>query len=246
MPDSDRSSQRDDATHNQWAGGRYAEVRREAERSAEIRGGIAPGASVITEYGLLPHYDVAGGEVDIGRFLAGEPEPMVEYVLAPVPRAGRVLRLQADIYQPWQIAAATIRTAGSAVVELADGLRGRGVGLEIVVTAQLTAAATGSRYETGIVVQRPNEPFDVSRLAFAIAHPGMTRRLLFSIMEHEPWEARQEFGIRSGEGYGRVSPRRWRDTDFYVALTDAVLAEGWAQQQLDSCESGSGYLQPIR
>lgn len=233
MPDSDRSSQRDERSANEWAGGTYAGVRRAAEVSTEVRERIAMGGRMITEYGLAPLYGVAGGEVDVGRYLAGEPESMVEYVLQPITRAGKVLRLQADISQPWVIPAATIRAAGNAVVGLADALRARGVGLEIVVTAQVTAKTPGYRHETRIVVQRPEEPFDVSRLAFAIAHPGMTRRLWFSILEHEPSQARELFGVRTGGGYGCPAPRRWDDTDFYVALTDEILADGWAQEQVD-------------
>lgn len=233
MREFDRTSQRNVPSYNGWAGGTYPEVRREAEVSTEVRGGIGPGRSTITEYALAPHYDVAGGEVDVGRFLAGEPASMVEYVLQPITRAGNVLRLQVEVSQPWTIPAATIRGAGNAVVELADGLRGRGIGLEILVTAQVTGSTPGNRHETGIVLQRPNEPFDVSRLAFAIAHPGMIRRLWFSIMEHEPWEIREQFNVRSDKGYGYPSPRRWDETDFYVALTGTVLADGWAQEQIE-------------
>jgi len=83
------------------------------------------------------------------------------------------------------------------------------------------------------MIQSPNEPFDVSRLAFAIAHPSMTRRLLFSLLEHESWQVREEFGTSLEKGYGRPSPRRWNGTDFYVALTGAVLADDWAQDQID-------------
>jgi len=228
-----RRSQRSEPVRNDWAGGTYPEVRRDAEASTEVLAGIASSAGPITEYGLAPHYDVAGGEVDVGRFLEGEPESMVEYVLQPMNGAGRVLRLQADLSQSWRIPAAAIRAAGDAVVALADGLRARGVGLEILVTAQVTGATPGSRHETGIMIQRPNEPFDVSRLAFAIAHPGMTRRLLFSLLEHEPRQVREEFGASLDRGYGHPSPRRWNGIDFYVALTGAVLADDWAQDQID-------------
>lgn len=94
-----------------------------------------------------------------------------------------------------------------------------------------TGATPGSRHETSMMIQRPNELFDVSRLAFAIAHPGMTRRLLFSLLEHESWQVREEVGASLDRGYGRPSPRRWNETDFYVALTGAVLADDWAQDQ---------------
>lgn len=232
MLEADRSSQRDEQSHNDWAGGTYPEVRREAEASTRIRGGIARGNSIVTEYALAPHFDVAGGEVDVGRALAGEPESMVEYVLQPISRAGKVLRLQLEVSQPWQVPAAAIRATGNAVVELADGLRARGVGLEILVTAQVAGTTPGNRHETGIVVQRPSEPFDVSRVAFAIGHPGMTRRLWFSILEHEPSAVRDEFRICLGRGYGRVSPQRWERTDFYVALTGAMLPDDWAQEHI--------------
>lgn len=232
MPERQRASQTDERSRNDWAGGTFADVRREAEASMQVVGAIATASTPITEYGLAAHYDVAGGEVDVGRFLAGEPESMVEYVLAPLSRAGRVLRLQVDVSQSWKVASSAIRAAGNAVVALADGLRARGLGLEIVVTAQIDAGTPVSRHETGIVVQKPNEPFDVSRLAFAIAHPGMTRRLWFSTLEHEPWDVREQFGISLGRSYGLVSPRQWERTDAYVELTAAALADGWAQDQI--------------
>jgi len=145
MPELERASQRDRASTNEWAGGTYRDVRRAAEVSTEVHGQIARTSSPVTAYGLAPRYDVAGGEVDIGRYLAGEPESMVEYALQPLSRAGRVLRLQVEVSQSWRVAAATIRAIGNAVVALADGLRVRGVGLEIAVTAQVTGETPGHR-----------------------------------------------------------------------------------------------------
>src|SRR6266567_585901 len=42
---------------------------------------------------FAPVFDVAGGDVDVARYLSGEPECMVDYPLTPTSKVGRVITL---------------------------------------------------------------------------------------------------------------------------------------------------------
>src|SRR6266704_3583274 len=42
---------------------------------------------------FVPTFDVCGVDVDVARYLSGEPECMVDYPLTPIVKAGRVITL---------------------------------------------------------------------------------------------------------------------------------------------------------
>lgn len=138
--------------------------------------------------------DVQGGAVDMGGFMAGEPECMMTW---------------ADQDGPHQIVHFTIDPGASGAVS-SNSIIARGA----IIAATIDALeAAGHRCAVDIVwsgtAQRPlqvwcpikdaQDPLDIERLAFAVAHPSFTRRLMFAHLENDP--ARNQLGYNSG--YGR-------------------------------------------
>jgi len=201
--------------------------------------GIAAGG-VGCSFGLAldASYDASGDEVDVGRYLSGDPDNMIVYSLQPAPGCGRVVTLQVDVGAEWAVPCAEIRSHGAAAFALADGLRAHGLGLDVYVTYRVVAPSSPGRHSWQMVVkvQSSDEPFDASRVEFAMTHPAMQRRLGFSLCELEMDHVRRLFRFGAGMGYGQPQPRRLPDADCYLPRKERLAAhggpEGWIESQL--------------
>lgn len=183
-------------------------------------------------------YDVSGAEVDMGRYLSGDPENMVVYTLRPAPHCGRVVALQVDVGAEWDVPCAKIRSQGAAAFGLADALRAYALGLDVYVTERVVSPSSPSRHswQTVVKVQCSDEPFDASRIEFALTHPAMLRRLMFSLAELETDYIRQLFRFFPGGSYGVPQPRALPHVDVYLPRHRRLAAhggtEGWIESQL--------------
>jgi hypothetical protein len=187
-------------------------------------------------------YDASGDEVDVGRYLDGDPDNMIVYHLQPAPRHGRVVTLQVDVGAEWDIPCAEIRSHGAAAFGLADALRARGLGLDVYVTARMVPPSRRGHdfWQMVVKVQSSEAPFDASRVEFAVTHPAMLRRLGFSLAELETDHIRRlfQFGASLGDGiYGVPQPRRLPDVDVYLPREERLAAhggaKGWIESQLE-------------
>jgi len=237
LPDVARSSRDNDAGFH---GTSTWEAAVELARDAAISPvGIAAGGTGGT-FGLVldASYDASGAEVDVGRYLSGDPDNMIVYGLKPARRCGRVVTLQVDVSVSHDVPCAEIRSHGAAAFALADVLRERGLGLDVYVTRRVVPRSSPSRHSWQMVVkvQSSEAPFDASRVEFAMTHPAMLRRLAFSLAELEMDPIRRLFRFGAGMGYGVPQPRRLADVDVYLPrherLADHGGAEGWIESQL--------------
>lgn len=136
--------------------------------------------------------DVAGSEVDIDRYLTGEPECMIESIPLTISRHGRAVRLVVPISYSAGTDSAKVLRRGSAVVALADLLAKAQHPLEVWAAITLTTkhgkANSGKNtvrpdFVDLVRVQAADEPLDVARLLFILAHPAGFRRLGFRSIE---------------------------------------------------------------
>lgn len=199
---------------------------------------VAGGSGRSFGLALDASYDVSGAEVDVARYLSGEPDNMIEYALKPAPRSGRVVALQVDVGAEWDVPCAEIRSHGAAALGLADVLRRHALGLDVYVTWCVVPPASQSRHSWQMVVkvQSSDEPFDASRVEFAITHPAMLRRLSWSLAELEVDSVRRLFGFEREKGYGVPRPRALPTVDVYLPRDEPLAAhggaEGWIESQL--------------
>lgn len=148
-------------------------------------------------------FDVAGAEVDMGRFLSGEPECMVESAPIRIARKGRAVRIVVPVAYSAFTDPETIRRRGAAIVALCDILARAQHPLE--VWAVLACSGDGGRYVPAVLVQEANQPLDMGRIMLALAHPAMFRHLGFAFGEHESDQTRRRFGYHERGGYGYPS-----------------------------------------
>ncbi len=150
-------------------------------------------------------YDVTGQDLDIGRFVAGEPEDFVTVEPAEQETYPKVLHVVANISASAAVDADTIMLKGAAIVALVDALEmhGKRVIVDIVSTADGQNDAV-EQHQTWVRIKESDGPVQLANLVMLIAHPSTLRRLMFREMEMN--DADNDWKGRFGAGHGYGSP----------------------------------------
>jgi hypothetical protein len=149
------------------------------------------------QQGFTSSFDTSGAEVDIARFLSGEPECMMQSLPLRIAKQGRAVRIVVPSSYSGSTPVDQVRKRGAAICALAQILARAQHPLEI----WSAFCNNGTRYRHSFVVrvQRANEPLDEGRVMYALAHETANRRLCFSVKEQSEWY--QDLGTGS---YGRA------------------------------------------
>lgn len=147
-------------------------------------------------------YQLAGDEVDIDRYLIGEPEQMIEYYTEPE-RNGKHVTILANIGVPATVQPQQIMRRGGAMYAAMEALRSSGYSTGLSVA---TAVKTKhDRIEYHVPIVQPGEYLNIDTAAFCLAHPSFLRRGIFAAGEHEPVDLRERMNFIDGRGYGSPS-----------------------------------------
>ena len=146
----------------------------------------------------------------IPAYAAGTPESMMFPV--EIERQTRIARICVNISASASVSPDAIIQRGAAIVALIDRLQIEGWRIELSVVDQSNHGNDTSSYR--IVVKQSQEPIDMDRISFALAHPSMLRRVLFRI--HETVFPRYD------PGYGSPAnlPQHLTDADLNIPHID--------------------------
>jgi hypothetical protein len=181
---------RDD--NSQWAGGSYEEAARLAVDGWHVD---LPGVDVAvgelreraglsrTVTALEPTWDVSGSEVDVGVYLSGVPECMVDAVPRRTSVRGRVVTFLVPAGFVNTIPHQVIINRGLALATLCSAIIEAGHSVEVWSGFAAWLDPGMGRFVGVARVLAAGEPLDIGRLTFASAHPAMLRRLWFSVMD---------------------------------------------------------------
>ena len=145
----------------------------------------------------LPVYSIAGYNVDVGSFLAGEPECFMarEYEERNYP--GRIYKIVCYISFSAAISPETIIQRGAMICALIDAIEFAGHRAEVICNAANSAYSNGEQrqglykdngwLEISVVIKKSSQPLEMTDLAFCLAHPSMLRKLMFSVAEIVGW-----------------------------------------------------------
>ena len=153
---------------------------------------------------FMPVWDVSGCEVDVARYLNGEPENMIDYPTQKVSKLGKVITLVASMYISAAIAPETIIRRGQVITAFAMALGQLGHACEMWIDFTIRDDK-GRQGKVRVLVKGANDTLDPSRILFAYAHPGTLRYLMFAVMNGFPKRARPS-GV--GHGYGSHAPEK--------------------------------------
>jgi hypothetical protein len=124
---------------------------------------------------------VAGAEVDVARYLSGEPENMIDFPTLPTPKQGRVITLCASISYSVSIQPDVIKRRGQVLCALALLLSRLGYNSELWVS--MCAESGYKTAEVKVLVKGANDTLDPARVMFAYAHPSALRVLMFGCQD---------------------------------------------------------------
>lgn len=122
-------------------------------------------------------HDVAGAYPDMGRFMDGEPECMVQFVPTNDTTSGQVTRLLVDNGACAKYTADWMTKRAGAVASLVHvlGMIGRSVEVWIASPVDIN----GNLHDTVVRVHEAGAPVNIDSIAFALGHPAMLRRITF-------------------------------------------------------------------
>lgn len=177
-------------------------------------------------------YDVAGGAVDVGRFLSGDPECMQVSMPMKVMRTGRVIKVAVPVGYQADISAETIKARGVAVMALVDAFAQMQHPVEVI--AVRAGYGSRQRFCWTITVQPSDEPLNMGRMLFALAHPAMTRKMAFTIAHGEDHNYKRTFSV---PGSYAMSPRTAYIEDLDINVENSIILPeltsnyGWSEKE---------------
>jgi hypothetical protein len=156
---------------------------------------------------LEPTWDVTGGEVDIGAYLSGVPECMIDAVPRQTSTRGRVVTFLIPATYSARTPHSSVHNRGLALATLCEAIIGSGHSVEIWSGyAAMVGPYESIRCSAVARVLSAGEPFDIGRLTFAVAHPAMCRRLWFGVWDGQPAQT-ADIVDRTNYGYPPFSCR---------------------------------------
>jgi hypothetical protein len=150
-----------------------------------------------------PVWDVTGAQVDVGAYLAGTPECMIDYPLSEVSKVGRVITLVVSGVVSGSIEASTIIRRGQVIVALALALNLLGHAVEIWADMSLESSPYGDNDVTAyqrILVKGASDELDAAQIMFGLAHPAMLRVMAFGTWDGFPGTWQEEFSESPSRG----------------------------------------------
>jgi hypothetical protein len=155
-----------------------------AAKVAEFRSrlGSALDRAVSTAVATEVAYDVTGLWADVGRIATGEPE-CCGYDAAGTRAASRVISLRLNLSASASCEPEEFLLRGAVIAAVVDTLESLGDRVELLIGSSAKCTRTGVTYEFVAPAKSPDQPLDLDRLAFFVAHPSALRRYGFSVYE---------------------------------------------------------------
>jgi hypothetical protein len=212
----DASSQGSSALRDKWAGATWKDARRMAERGdPETLRRFDDAARLLTiqDKGTarkkVKRRTVAGGAVDLGAYLAGAPDCMIDRISAEAPR--KVVTIGVRINAPSHVKPEEMAERGAAIGSIVHllTLRGYSVGIDA-----LFAAEKRDRFLISVTLKAPGEHLDPSVVAFWLGSPATLRRIGFRLSEELPEKIARRCGV--GDDYGMSNFEIETGHDVYI------------------------------
>lgn len=149
------------------------------------------------------HYDVTGSDVDVSRYLNGEPENMIQFNLIQATKVGRVVSLSINIAASAMVDAETIEARGKSVMALVFALERIGIRTEIFADLQVEGYGWRGNTKYGRIITKvkdASEILDPAVVAFALAHAAFFRAFGIPAMHDFPEDYRDNLSV--GGSYG--------------------------------------------
>lgn len=136
-----------------------------------------------------PAFDIEGSAIDMGRYLQGEPECFLQWRESETEdsnRSGGIVHIVVNVAVSARFTSQQFYEKGAAVAVLVDCLEHSGKRVVLDVGGGANHPEADINTEVIVRLKEAQEPLSIESIAFAIAHPGFCRRLLFWARATQP------------------------------------------------------------
>jgi hypothetical protein len=129
-----------------------------------------------------PTYGVVGGQASVPRYLQGIPTNMIDRKIVSVKQ--KIIVINRDISFHAGFEPEVIEESGIKALQIAQNLENRGYRVKLNLLWSVYAG--GETLSLRLCLKKPDERMSVAKMAFALAHPSMLRRVCFRWLEVNP------------------------------------------------------------
>ncbi len=145
--------------------------------------------------------DVQGDEIDIQRYLDGDPEHMLVRHLAAGKRKGRkYIHIAVNVAVSCGVDGSEVTKRGAVLGGFVYALEQYGYRIALTIYSSVTSWQS-NMVSVIVPVKGYSDRFDIDTLAYALVNPSMFRRTIFAVEEALPPAIVNEFGFGPGS-YG--------------------------------------------
>jgi len=188
------------------------------------------------------NYSTDGDAWDIGRVLADEPEHWIKREEVEDSTGSRHVKITVDLAASGGVSSNMLEARGAAIVAAIELLEYAGYRCEVHVAFMVAARYKANPiYICTALLKAYDQPIDLPRLAFALAHAASLRRIGFSALECANRTITVE--LEGNYGYPSTPPESMTsDTDVFMSSAglhdtdweNPECAERWIIQQLET------------
>ncbi|MCG2612370.1 hypothetical protein LZZ90_12715 [Flavobacterium sp. SM15] len=133
----------------------------------------------------LPVYAFQGRVIEMGNYLANDPEHFIIRDYNEQVNEGKIITLVCSVSFSAAICSETIIQRGAMICALVDALEYSGYRVELICNHNSKSGSYS--FEVDVVVKKANQGLQMAEIVFCLAHPAMLRRMMFSVAEQEGW-----------------------------------------------------------
>lgn len=166
-------------------------------------------------------YDVEGSQIDIGRFLDGEPECWQAFQPTIVEGTGnRIVRIAANTVVSGAHNESAFLAVGVSLCALIEALEIGGIRCEVTALYPCTFSHDADKLaiDARVIVKEPDQPIDMARLMFAFAHPSSSRRLGFNFAGLQDAARQRAISASFGHCYPESTCEKYFGTDYDIVI----------------------------
>lgn len=194
---------------------------------------------------ITPRFADEGDEIAVDRFLSGESDHWIDFPATPTPQRGKICKVILSACASSSFSADQLIRRGAVACALVDALEAAGVRCEIEIQAIFSEncpkewdwsnpippdyddpQSSNTVLADLITLKRPEDPLDMERLVYWLAHPSALRRMFFRALEDRPPAVFQKFSC----GYGIPADLPPPDDAIFIG---AMISSSGAEAQLN-------------
>lgn len=144
-----------------------------------VRSEVIGQLTEIIDMQFHPVLDVSGCAIDMGEFMTGVPECMIQFPTDPAPSIERVIRIVMDPGGNSSVTTTALANRAGAVAALLEVLQLSGRSLEVWVASPVSGDGFSS-HSPVVCAHRAGTECDINSMMFFCGHPSFLRRLIFA------------------------------------------------------------------